>query len=111
VVVATERNLFLRKHIIRLSPTTYINLSAAMHTNSHRFSLLLSKLSTFIHYLLRLSTSFPIMSGKADQTSNIIGEIPAAGAESAAGEAASSTSSTMADQAMVRKEIPPLYQY
>jgi hypothetical protein len=53
--------------------------------------------------------------GKVDQTSPDADDIPMAGHESAAkaeSEVASSTSSsTMADQAMERKEFPPLYQY
>jgi hypothetical protein len=55
------------------------------------------------------------MSGEADQSSNAIGENPAAGTGSVAGvesEAPSSTSSsTMVDQTMARKDIPPLYEY
>jgi hypothetical protein len=55
------------------------------------------------------------MSGKADWTSNVTSDIPVAGAGSATrarSEAASSTfSSTMADQAMARKEIQSLYQH
>jgi hypothetical protein len=37
-----------------------------MHAKSHRFSLLFSKLSAFIHYSLHLTTSFSVMSGETD---------------------------------------------
>jgi hypothetical protein len=62
-----------------------------------------------------LTTSFSTMSSEADQTSNVTGDNPVADTEIVVGaesEAPSSTSfSTMADQAMARKEIPPLYEY
>jgi hypothetical protein len=54
------------------------------------------------------------MSGKADQTSNIADVVVVADTKSAIGvecETPSTSSSTMADQAMARKEIPPLYEY
>jgi hypothetical protein len=64
---------------------------------------------------LRLTTSFSTLSGEADQSSNITSDIPTASTKSVVGvesEVPSSTSfSTMADQAMARKEIPPLYEY
>jgi hypothetical protein len=54
------------------------------------------------------------MSGEAAPSSNTTSEICAVGTESAVAEsktAPSSSSSTMADQAMARKEISPLYEY
>jgi hypothetical protein len=55
------------------------------------------------------------MTGEANQISNVAGDIAAFGSQSVAGvesEAASSTSSsTMADQAIANKEVPLLYQY
>jgi hypothetical protein len=55
------------------------------------------------------------MYGEADQSSNVASEIPTASAESATtveSEPPSSTSSsTMADQAMAKKQIPALHEY
>jgi hypothetical protein len=54
------------------------------------------------------------MSSEVDRTSNVVCDIPLGGARSATGvggEVASSTSSsTMVDHAMARKETSPLYQ-
>jgi hypothetical protein len=50
LVVETEMNLFLGKHIITLSSATYIKLDAVVHAKSHHFSLLLSK-SFYSHSL------------------------------------------------------------
>jgi hypothetical protein len=97
-----------------VSPAAYIKPDAAVHAKSHRFSFLLSKLFAFIHCSLRLTTSCSTMSGKANQTSNVVGDIPMDDSQSATemeSETASSTSSTMADQAIATKEIPPLYQF
>jgi hypothetical protein len=82
---------------------------------SQRFSLLLSKLFALIHCALHLTTLCSTMSSEADQASNIADNNPTAGSQSAivvGSNAASSTpSSTIVDQAMARKENPPLYQY
>jgi hypothetical protein len=55
------------------------------------------------------------MFSEASQASNIVGDVTAVGSQSVAGtesEAASCTSSsTMADEAIAKKDIPPLYQY
>jgi hypothetical protein len=94
-----ERNLFIKKCIVTLSPTTHVKLDATVHTKSHRFSILLLKPSIF-HSLLTAPhrTIFhSTMTSEADQISNVA----ASGSQSAAGpesEVASSTSSTMADQ-------------
>jgi hypothetical protein len=92
-----------------------IKLGAVVHAKSHQFSLLHLNLFAFIYCLLRLTTFLSTMSGKANQSSNVVGDIPVVSSQSAAGmesEVASSTSSsTMANQTMPRKEIPPLYQY
>jgi hypothetical protein len=96
-------------------PAVNIKLGSAVHAKSHQFSLLHLNLFAFIYCLLRLTTFLSTMSGKANQSSNIAGDIPVVSSQSAAGtesEVASSTSSsTMANQTMPRKEIPPLYQY
>jgi hypothetical protein len=71
-------------------------------------------LSTLIHCALHLTTLHSTMSGEADQASNVAGDNLVADTQSAAdvgGDATTSSSSTMADQAMARKEIPSLYQY
>jgi hypothetical protein len=57
----------------------------------------------------------PIVAGESDHTSNIVGHTATSGSRSgvaAESKAASSaSSSTMADQAIAMKEIPPLYDY
>jgi hypothetical protein len=92
-----------------------IKLDTVVHDKSQRFSLLLSKLFALIHCALHLTTLCSTMSGEADQASNITDNNPTAGSQSATvvgSDTASSTpSSTMVDQAMARKENPPLYQY
>jgi hypothetical protein len=86
-------------------PVVHMKMDAFASAKSPQLSLLLSKLFASIHYSLRLTTSFSTMSSKADQTSNITGDIPVAGAESVAraeSEAAFSTSSsTMANQDII----------
>jgi hypothetical protein len=80
-----------------VSPVVHIKLDTDVHTKSHRFSLLLSNLLAIIHCSLRLTTSHSTMSGEAEQTSNIIGDIPTADSQSAVkvgSKAASSTSSS-----------------
>jgi hypothetical protein len=56
-----------------------------------------------------------VISGEVDQTSNVTGDIPVVDTGSATGEeskaASSTSSSTMDDQVMMRKEISSLYQY
>jgi hypothetical protein len=87
-----------------VSPATHIKLDASVQTKSHRLSLLIPNLFTFIHCSLHLTTLFSTMSVKVDQSSNITSDIPMADTESAAGvesEAPSSTSSsTVVDQAI-----------
>jgi hypothetical protein len=113
--VEIERNLFLGKCIITMSPATYIKLDTTLHAKSHHFSLMLLRFPTLIHYSLRLTTFCSTMSSEADQASNITGDNPTAGSHNAPGTgsntASSTSSSTMADQAMARKEVPSLYQY
>jgi hypothetical protein len=98
-----------------VSPAMHIKLDASMQTKSHRLSLLLPNLFTFIHCSLHLTTLFSTMFIKVDQSSNVASDIPVADTESAAeveSEAPSSTSSsTMVDQAMDQKEIPLMYEY
>jgi hypothetical protein len=92
----------------------HIKLNVVVHGKSHRFSLLLTKLFVFIHYSVGLTTSYSFMSGEDHQTSNVAGDISVAGigsATRAGSEAASTTSLTMTNQTMERKEIPLLYQY
>jgi hypothetical protein len=101
-------------HIV--SSVAHIKLDAVVHAKSHRLPLPLPNLlPSFIALYTSPPPSPPPMSDEADQTSNIAYGIPIGGTESAAGAesnaAYSTSSSTMADHAMVRKEIPPLYQY
>jgi hypothetical protein len=55
------------------------------------------------------------MNGEAIQSSNLTGEIPVAIAESAtaaeSGAPSSTSSSTMVDQAMAKKQIPTLHEH
>jgi hypothetical protein len=51
------------------------------------------------------------MSGKIDQSSNLAGEIPAIAAAMESEDHSMTSSSTMANQTMVKKEIPTLHEY
>jgi hypothetical protein len=69
----------------------------------------------FIHFSLQRTTFHSTMTGESDQISNVVSDAAASISHSGAAaesEAASSTSSsTMADQAIANKEVPLLYQY
>jgi hypothetical protein len=77
-----------------VTPAMHIKLDTAVHTKSHRFSLLLTNLFTSIPCYLHHTIFFLTMFGEADQSSNATSEISAASTESAAATGSEAPSST-----------------
>jgi hypothetical protein len=96
-------------------PATHIKLDVVIHAKSNQFSLMLHNLFAFVLCSLCHTVFFFNMSSEVGQSSNVADKILAVGTKSAVtvgSKAPSSTSSSnMVDQTMVRKEIPPLYEY
>jgi hypothetical protein len=70
-VVETERDIFLEKRIITLSPVAHIKLDTTVHAKSHHFSLLPSILLLFIHCLLHRTCFHTTMTDETNWTSNM----------------------------------------
>jgi hypothetical protein len=90
-------------------------LDATMDAKSHHFSLLPSSLLLFIFCSLHLTSFHRTMFGKTHQASLITGDIVASGSKaviSAESEITSaSSSSNVATQMMVKKEVTKLFEY